>query len=230
MTVVRDADSFFPVCAESFGKTTMKNETKDLMSSGELYYPGDPEILREQQRYQDQLAVFNRTLPSEADKREKMLHAMLAECGDGSWIEAPFYSNFGGHNCHLGRNVYVNYACTFVDDTDIYIGNYTMLGPGVVLASAAHPAAPSLRRQGAQYNLPVRIGENCWLGAGVIVLPGVTIGDNTIVGAGSVVTKDLPADVIAVGNPCRVMRSLGDADLSTYDHGKRQIKWDEWAE
>ena len=108
-----------------------------------------------------------------------------------------------------------------MDDTHIYIGDNTMLAPNVVLATAGHPINPELRAKGLQYNLPVRIGKNCWLGAGVIVLPGVTIGDNTVVGAGSVVTKDLPAGVVAVGNPCRVLRQVGQQDQIYYYRDKK---------
>jgi galactoside O-acetyltransferase len=122
----------------------------------------------------------------------------------------------GGHHVHLGKNVYANYGLTLVDDTHIYIGDYTMLGPNVTLATAGHPIHPELRQKGLQYNMPVRIGCNCWLGAGVIVMPGVTIGDNTVIGAGSVVTKDIPSGVVAVGNPCRVLRQVGEHDRQFY--------------
>ena len=105
---------------------------------------------------------------------------------------------------------------TLVDDTDIYVGSYVMMGPNVVLATAGHPVCPELRRKQAQFNLPVHIGENVWLGAGVIVLPGVTIGENSVIGAGSVVTKDIPANVVAVGNPCRVLREITDRDREYY--------------
>ena len=108
-----------------------------------------------------------------------------------------------------------------MDDTHIYIGDYTMLGPNVTIATAGHPIDPELRRRGLQYNLPVRIGRNCWLGAGVIVMPGVTIGDNTVIGAGSEVTKDIPAGVVAVGNPCRVLREVGEHDRIYYWRDKK---------
>lgn len=132
----------------------------------------------------------------------------------------------GGKYCHFGKNVYANFNLTCVDDTDIYVGEYTMLGPNVVLASAGHPILPELREKIYQYNMPVRIGRNCWLGAGVIVLPGVTIGDGTVIGAGSVVTKDIPAGVVAVGNPCRVMRQINEHDREYYFKDKK-INWDE---
>lgn len=126
---------------------------------------------------------------------------------------------------HLGKNVYANFSLTLVDDTHIYIGDCTMLGPNVTIATAGHPILPELREKGLQYNLPVHIGRNCWIGAGAIIMPGVTIGDNSVIGAGSVVTKDIPANVVAVGNPCRVMRPIGDKDREYYWRDKK-INWD----
>ena len=150
---------------------------------------------------------------------------MLAEVGENCYIEPPLRSNFGGHHVHLGKNVYANFNLTLVDDTHIYIGDCTMIGPNVTIATASHPVLPELREKGYQYNVPVHIGRNCWLGAGVVVLPGVTIGDNTVIGAGSIVTKDIPANVVAVGNPCRVLREIGQKDREMYFRG-RPINWD----
>ena len=116
-----------------------------------------------------------------------------------------------------------------MDDTHIYIGDATMLGPNVVIATAGHPIDPELRKRGLQYNLPVYIGRNCWLGAGVIVMPGITIGDNTVIGAGSVVTKDIPSGVVAVGNPCKVLRQVEEHDKIYYWRDKK-IDWDELSE
>ena len=112
--------------------------------------------------------------------------------------------------------VYANFGLTCVDDTHIYIGEHTMIGPNCVLATANHPILPELREKAYQYNLPIRIGRNCWLGAGVIVVPGVTIGDNTVIGAGSVVTKDIPANVVAVGNPCHVLSPISEHDKECF--------------
>ena len=117
--------------------------------------------------------------------------------------------------------MYANFNLTLVDDTHIYVGDCTMIGPNVTLATAGHPILPALREEVYQFNLPVRIGRNCWLGAGVIVLPGITIGDNTVVGAGSVVTRDLPSGVVAAGNPCRVLREIGERDRLYYWRDKR---------
>ena len=181
---------------------------KDKQHTGEVYFPGDPEILEEQIQYQEKLYDYNQTRPSEQKKRTNMLKEMFAEIGENCYIEPPFHANFGGHHCHFGKNVYANYNLTAVDDTHIYVGDNTMIAPNVILASAAHPLDPEERRKGYQYNQPVHIGKNCWLGAGVIVVPGVSIGDDTVIGAGSVVTKDIPSGVVAVGNPCRVIKEI----------------------
>ncbi|MDE7261467.1 MAG: sugar O-acetyltransferase [Oscillospiraceae bacterium] len=189
---------------------------KDRMHTGELYLPGDEEIMSGQLQRLEQLRLFNLTSPLELEKRNAMLKEMFAEIGEDCYIEPPFHANFGGGHVHFGRNVYANFNLTCVDDTHIYVGDYTMFGPNVTLATAGHPILPELRQQGYQYNMPIRIGRNCWLGAGVVVLPGVTIGDNVVVGAGSVVTKDLPSNVVAVGNPCRVLREVGERDREYY--------------
>jgi galactoside O-acetyltransferase len=184
--------------------------SREYLHSGELYYPGDPELLKEQNSYQDMVYEYNNLRPTEGEKRTELLKKMLAECGDDTYIEAPFHANFGGHHCHLGKKIYINFNLTCVDDTHIYIGDYTMIGPNVTLATAGHPTDPELRKKGLQFNKPIHIGKNCWLGSGVLVMPGVTIGDNTVIGAGSVVTKDIPSNVVAFGNPCRVYREVGE--------------------
>ena len=194
---------------------------KEKQHSGELYLPMDEEILREQLVYLDSLREYNEIPHVQMEKRREKLKEMFAEIGDECYVESPFYSNFGGRNVNFGNGVYANFNLTLVDDTHIYVGDYTMIGPNVTIATAGHPILPQLRQQGLQYNMPVRIGRNCWLGAGVIVLPGVTIGDNVVVGAGSVVTKDLPSNVVAVGSPCRVLREVGEHDRQFYFRDRR---------
>ena len=188
----------------------------EKMHSGEIYEPGDEEIMEQQLRCLDMLYDFNMTRPAELGKREEMLKKMFAEIGENCYIEPPLHANWGGKHVHLGNNVYANFNLTLVDDTHIYIGDGTMLGPNVVIATAGHPILPELRVKQYQYNIPVKIGKNCWLGAGVLVMPGVTIGDNSVIGAGSVVTKDIPENVVAVGNPCRVLRKIGEHDREFY--------------
>ncbi len=201
------------------------SSAKEKMHSGEIYDPGDKEIAAEQMQCLDRLYTFNATRPTEMEKRNALLKEMFAEIGENCYIEPPFHANFGGKHVHFGRNVYANFGLTLVDDTHIYVGDYTMFAPRVTVATAAHPILPELRERGYQFNMPVHIGKNCWIGAGAIILPGVTIGENTVVGAGSVVTKDLPANVVAVGNPCRVLRPIGERDKETYFKG-RSIDWD----
>lgn len=188
----------------------------DILHSGELYLPTGDDIMEEQFKCLERLYDFNQTRPLEQEKRQKMLKEMFAEIGENCYIEPPFRSNWGGKHCHFGKNVYANFNLTLVDDTHIYVGDCTLFGPNVTVATAGHPILPELREQGYQYNFPVHIGKNCWIGAGALILPGVTIGDNTVIGAGSVVTKDIPANVVAVGNPCRVMREISDRDKEFY--------------
>lgn len=189
---------------------------KDKMHTGDLYLPSDEEIMKQQIKCLDRLYDFNRTRPTEMEKREKLLKEMFAEIGEGCYIEPPFHSNFGGAHVHFGKNIYANFNFTCVDDTHIYVGDYTMFGPNVVVATAGHPLLPALREAGYQYNAPVHIGKNCWIGAGAIILPGITIGDNVVIGAGSIVTKDLPSNVLALGNPCRVLREINEHDKEYY--------------
>lgn len=189
---------------------------KEKMHSGELYLPNDEELLNEQALYLERLYDFNQTRPSEKEKRTAMLKEMFAEIGENCYIEPPFHANFGGRHVHFGKNIYANFNLTMVDDTHIYVGDYTMFGPNVVIATAGHPLLPSLRERAYQYNAPVTIGKNCWIGAGAIIVPGITIGDNVVVGAGSIVTKDLPSGVLAVGNPCRVLREINGHDAEYY--------------
>ena len=194
---------------------------KEKLHTGELYLPGDEEIMADQLRRLDRLYDFNMTRPTELSRREKMLREMFAEIGDGCYIEPPLHTNFGGGHVHFGKNVYANFNLTLVDDTHIYVGDYTMIGPNVTIATAGHPILPELRENGYQYNMSVHIGKNCWIGAGAIILPGITVGDNVVIGAGSVVTKDLPSNVVAVGNPCRVLRPVGDRDREFYFKDRR---------
>ena len=196
-------------------------EQLEKMHSGDIYYPSDDEIMKEQLLCLDKLYDFNMTRPTELDKREEMLKEMFAEIGENCYIEPPFHANWGGKHVHFGKNVYANFGLTLVDDTHIYVGDGTMFGPNCVIATAGHPILPELREKQYQFNVPVHIGRNCWLGAGVLVMPGVTIGDNTVIGAGSVVTKDIPGNVVAVGNPCRVLREIGEHDREFYFKDRR---------
>lgn len=194
----------------------------EKMHNGDLYLPNDEQIMQQQTICLDRLYDYNMTRPTEGKKREAMLKEMFAEIGGGCYIEPPFHSNWGGKHVHFGKFVYANFNLTLVDDTHIYVGDYTMLGPNVTVATAGHPILPELREQVYQYNSPVHIGRNCWIGAGVIIVPGITIGDNTVIGAGSVVTKNIPKNVVAVGNPCKILREINEYDKKYY-FKERQI-------
>ncbi len=199
-------------------------DPKARMHSGELYMAGDEEIMKEQLAILELLYDFNGTRPSELEKRDALLNKMFAEIGEGCYIEPPLHANWARHHVHFGKGVYANFGLTLVDDTHIYVGDYTMFGPNVVVATAGHPVYAPLRTKGYQYNSPVHIGKCCWIGANACIMPGVTIGDNVVIGAGSVVTKDIPDNVVAVGNPCKVLRPIGTKDIETFFQGK-PIDW-----
>ena len=193
----------------------------EKMHATMLYDPADGDIVEEQTACLDRLYDFNHTRPTEQEKRQALMKEMFAEIGENCYIEPPFHANWGGKHVHFGKNVYANFNLTMVDDTHIYVGDFTMFAPNVTVATAGHPIDPALRERALQYNAPVHIGRNCWIGAGALIMPGVTIGDNTVIGAGSVVTHDIPAGVVAVGNPCRVMREIGEKDKEFYFKDKR---------
>lgn len=198
---------------------------KERMHKGELYLPGDKDIMEFQTKCLDRLYEFNSTRPTESKKRQTLLKEMFAEIGENCYIEPPFHSSFGGRHVHFGKNIYANFNLTCIDDTHIYVGDYTMFGPNVTLATAGHPILPELRQKAYQYNESIYIGKNCWIGAGAIILPGIRIGDNVVVGAGSIVTKDLPSNVVAVGNPCNILREVNDHDKEYY-FKNRKINWE----
>ena len=191
-------------------------EAKKRMMEGRIYPPGDEEIMAEQVVCMQKLWEYNQIQPKDMDKRFAKLQDMFAEIGEGSYIEPPLHANFGGKHVHFGKNVYANYNLTMVDDSHIYVGDNTMIGPNVTIATAGHPIDPALRDVQAQFNMEVHIGRNVWLGGGCVLLPGVSVGDNTVIGAGSIVTKDIPANVVAYGNPCRVIREIGEHDRKYY--------------
>ncbi|WP_037288308.1 sugar O-acetyltransferase [Saccharibacillus sacchari] len=191
-------------------------DIREKLHNGDLYLPMDEQLMHEQMKCMERLYDFNLTRPLEQERRQELLKEMFAEIGEGCYIEPPLRANWGGHHVHFGKGIYANFNLTLVDDTHIHVGDYTMIGPNVTIATAGHPILPELREQAYQYNAPVHIGKNCWIGAGVIIIPGITIGDNSVIGAGSIVTKDIPAGVVAVGNPCKVMREINERDREYY--------------
>ncbi|EKO3808286.1 sugar O-acetyltransferase [Vibrio harveyi] len=190
-------------------------DKKIMLHSQQVYFCNYEALAAMQTECLETLYDYNQTRPSEGEKRSNILNHLLASVGKNCYIEPPLRANWGCHT-HLGDNVYANFNLTLVDDTHIYIGDHVMIGPNVTIATAGHPIDPELRRDIAQFNIPVHIGNNVWIGANSVVLPGVTIGENSVIGAGSVVTKDIPANVVAVGNPCRVLREIGEHDKEFY--------------
>lgn len=197
----------------------------ERMIAGLIYDPGEDVIVQDQLEIQDKLWEFNQLKPSQLEEKEKYMKENFAECGEGCFIELPLHANWGGKHVHMGNYVYANTNLTLVDDGHIYIGDKVMFGPNVVVATANHPINPELRGKGLQYNKDVYIGENTWIGAGVIIVPGIKIGKNVIIGAGSIVTKDIPDNVVAVGNPCRVIREVGEHDRE-YFYKNEKIDWE----
>lgn len=201
---------------------------KERMEAGLLYDPGMDEFVSVQMELQDKLHEFNALKPSQYEEQQRYMKELFAECGENVYIQRPLYANWGGSHVHLGSNIYANYNLTLVDDGHIYIGDWVQFGPNVTVATAGHPVLPELRKEPhfLQFNKDVHIEEGAWIGAGTVILPGVTIGAWSVIGAGSVVTKDIPAGVVAYGNPCRVAREISKRDRY-YFYKNERIDWDE---
>jgi maltose O-acetyltransferase len=181
---------------------------RDKMLRGDLYRASDPELVAARVRARRLFAELNRSDPADEDARRVLLAELLGGVGAGASIEPPFYCDYGS-NIFLGDGSFVNFGAVFLDPARIVIGPQAQLGPGVQLLTADHPRDAAARAAGPELARPITIGSRAWLGGGVIVCPGVTIGEDTVVGAGSVVVRDLPAGVVAAGNPCRVIRPAG---------------------
>lgn len=177
----------------------------EKMTAGELYDPKDVELVRLRRDAQRLCQQYNQTEPHERIRRQKLLRELLGAGAKSAQLEAPFYCDYGT-NIRLGKHCFINVNCVILDACPVTIGNHCLLGPGVQLYASTHPLNAERRRH-QQLGKAVTLGDDVWLGGGVIVCPGVTIGDRAVIGAGSVVTRDIPADVVAAGNPCRVLRS-----------------------
>lgn len=197
----------------------------DRMKSGLLYDPADERIMNEQVEFQNRLWALNQLRPSDIEGKTRYMKEVFAACGEDNYIELPFHANWGGHHVHFGSHIYANFNLTLVDDGHIYVGDRVMFGPNVTVATAGHPIDAALRGKGLQFNKDVYIGENTWIGANVVILPGVHIGKDVVIGAGSVVTGDIPDHVVAVGNPCRVLREIGERDREFFYRHER-IDWE----
>lgn len=189
---------------------------KERIAAGKLFTDDCEGMPEERMRAKKTMMAFNATGPDELEKRSRLTTEIFGK-ESNVWIEPPFYFCYGTH-IEIEGSCYINFNCNFVDDTKIIIGNKVMFGPAVTIATVGHPICPDYR--GYMYAAPVKIEDNCWIGAGVVILPGVTIGKNCVIGAGSVVTKDIPADSVAVGNPCRVLRTINEHDRKFYYRDK----------
>jgi maltose O-acetyltransferase len=180
---------------------------REKMLACELYRAADPELVALRRLTQTQLYQFNHSRPEEIEVREGVVRSLFHAIGPNVEITPPFFCDYGGH-IRAGKNLYINAYCTILDCNWVTLGDDVLIAPNVQIYTAYHPTDPAVRLTGLELAAPIIIGSNVWIGGGAIVCPGVTIGDNTTIGAGSVVTKSIPASVVAVGNPCKVVRSV----------------------
>lgn len=194
---------------------------KEKMFSGEMYeeFGNDSaedkafeeEIARQRQHCKERVMDFNNTRPTNVEAKRAILQELLGSMGKDAWVEAPLHISYGC-NTYIGNHFYANFNLTIVDDIDVHIGDHVLLGPNVMISVTGHPLHGEDRRRGGQFSKPVHIGNDVWIGGNVCIMPGVTIGSNVVIGAGSVVTRDIPDNSLAFGVPCRVVRAITDAD------------------
>lgn len=188
---------------------------RDKMRKGMLYTDMCDGLPDERLKGKELIYDYNNTRPSEQKKRDEILKKLFGSVGTNPFIETPLHVSYGS-NIHIGNNFYANFNLVIVDDIEVYIGNNVMMAPNVTISVTGHPIHPDQRKNGAQFSIPVKIEDNVWIGAGVIILPGVTIGENSVIGAGSIVTKSIPKNVVAVGNPCKVLREITEKDKESF--------------
>lgn len=184
----------------------MKTE-KEKMIAGELYDPLDQQLVDDRLKTRLLIKELNDSRENQAEERMKILKELIPEAGEGLWLQPPFYCDYG-YNMVVGEKVFFNFNCVVLDVAEVKIGSRTLFGPNVQIYTATHPIDPVERASGVEYAKPISIGEDVWVGGSSVICPGVTIGNRCVIGAGSVVTKDIPDDVFAAGNPCRVIRSI----------------------
>ncbi|WP_099468047.1 sugar O-acetyltransferase [Konateibacter massiliensis] len=185
---------------------------RERIASGKLFTDYCEGLPEDRMFAKKRMFAFNNTPPDSLEERTRLIQEIFG-CETKVWIEPPFYFCYGT-NIEIGEGSYINFNCNFVDDTNITLGKKVMLGPNVTIATVGHPINPDYREY--MYADPIKIGDNCWIGAGSIICPGVTIGENSVIGAGSVVTKNIPANSVAVGNPCKVLREIDEHDRNYY--------------
>jgi maltose O-acetyltransferase len=185
---------------------------REKMLAGELYDPLDAELAAARRRARDLCQALNNSRDEEEALRARILKELFGSAGESPWIQPPFYCDYGT-NITLGDKVFFNFNCVVLDVMAVKIGSYTMFGPNVQIYTATHPLDAAERRRGLEFAKPITIGDDVWVGGSAVICPGVTIGSRAIIGAGSVVTRDIPADVFAAGNPCRVIRSITNDEI-----------------
>jgi maltose O-acetyltransferase len=183
---------------------------RDKMLAGELYDALDPDLLRDRDRARDLCQILNASRESDREIRRQLLIQLFGKGGDTVWMQPPFYCDYGS-NIELGERVFFNFNCVVLDVCPIKIGDFTLFGPSVQILTPVHPLEAGLRRK-QEYGKPIEIGSDVWVGGGALILPGVRIGSKTVIGAGSVVTRDIPEGVFAAGNPCRIIREITEQD------------------
>lgn len=186
---------------------TEKRTEKEKMLAGELYCSKGEELMGERARADRILKLYNATFVKDTERRKELLGELLGSVGENAYIEPNFFCDYG-YNIKVGDNFFANYECIILDVCEVKIGSDVLLGPRVSIFTACHPLDPETRRSGLEYGRPVEIGDNVWIGGSSVINPGVKIGRNSVIGSGSVVTKDIPENCVAVGNPCRVIRRL----------------------
>lgn len=187
------------------------NSEKEKMISGKLYKAFDKELLNERQYAKEQIFNFNSFRPNEVAKRNEVIKMLFGKTKNTFFIEPPFRCDYG-YNIEIGENFYSNYNLIILDCTKVIIGDNVLIGPNVSIYTAGHPVHYEIRNQEYEYALPIHIGNNVWIGGNVIINPGITVGDNSVIGSGSVISKDIPGNVIAAGNPCKVLREITEDD------------------
>ena len=192
----------------------MKSE-KEKMISGKPYKAFDDELVNERRYAKELIFDFNSFRTNETINRNKLIKRLLGKIGNSFIIEPPFRCDYG-YNIEIGENFYSNYNLIILDCAKVLIGDNIMIGPNVSIYTAGHPVHYEIRNQGYEYTVPVSIGNNVWIGGNAVINPGVSIGDNSVIGSGSVVTKDIPGNVIAAGNPCKVLRGINEEDKLYY--------------
>ena len=183
---------------------------KEKMLAGEMYDATDPQLTAERRRGRDLCRSLNESHANEQELRNRIIRELFASAGDAVWIEPPFYCDYGS-NITLGNKVFFNFNCVVLDPAPVIIGSNVLFGPAVQVYTATHPMNASERLTYLEFSRPVKVGSDVWVGGGAIICPGVSIGSRSVIGAGSVVTHDIPAGVLASGNPCRIIRQLEDS-------------------